>query len=37
LNDGLLNTELQTTSSSPTALSLGQRNAMIADGYTIEL
>jgi hypothetical protein len=37
LNDGLLNTELQTTSSSPTALSVGQRNAMIADGYTIEL
>jgi hypothetical protein len=37
LNDGLLNTELQTTSSSPTALSLAQRNAMIADGYTIEL
>jgi hypothetical protein len=32
---GELYTNLQTTSSSPTALSLAQRNAMIADGYTI--
>ena len=37
LTTGTLNTELQTTSSSPTALSLAQRNAMIAAGYTIEL
>jgi hypothetical protein len=36
LTDGQLNTQLQTTSSSPTALSVAQRNAMIADGYTIE-
>jgi hypothetical protein len=35
LSDGELYTNLQTTSSSPTALSLAQRNAMIADGYTI--
>ena len=35
LSGGELYTNLQTTSSSPTALSLAQRNAMIADGYTI--
>jgi hypothetical protein len=35
LTDGQLNTQLQTTASSPTALSVAQRNAMIADGYTI--
>lgn len=35
LTGGQLNTQLQTTASSPTALSVAQRNAMIADGYTI--